>query len=78
MWRYPRAAVAAPSDRHIRIEHHGVLVALSHAADGCFRESAEGRSNASNWVVPGRYDNRLHKHHYRLDDVIPGGPLTRG
>lgn len=32
VWRYPRPAIAEPSDRHIRIEHHGVLVADTRAA----------------------------------------------
>lgn len=27
VWRYPRPAIAEPSDRRIRIEHRGVLVA---------------------------------------------------
>lgn len=32
VWRYPRPAIAEPSDRHIRIEHHVVLVADTRAA----------------------------------------------
>lgn len=32
VWRYPRPAIADPSDRHIRIEHRGVVVADTRAA----------------------------------------------
>ena len=32
VWRYPRPAIAEASDRHIRIEHRGVLVADTRAA----------------------------------------------
>jgi uncharacterized protein (DUF427 family) len=32
VWDYPRPAVAEPSDRHIRIEHRGLVVADTRAA----------------------------------------------
>ncbi|MBN2973029.1 DUF427 domain-containing protein [Roseomonas aeriglobus] len=32
VWRYPRPAIADPSNRHIRIEHRGVVVADTRAA----------------------------------------------
>ncbi|WP_026325639.1 DUF427 domain-containing protein [Sphingomonas sp. Mn802worker] len=32
VWHYPRPAVAEPSDRHLRIEHRGVVIADTHAA----------------------------------------------
>ena len=32
VWRYPRPAIAQPSNRHVRIEHRGVLVADTRAA----------------------------------------------
>lgn len=32
VWRYPRPAIAEPSDRRIRIEHCGILVADTRAA----------------------------------------------
>lgn len=32
MWRYPRPPIAEPSDRHVGIEHRGILVADSRAA----------------------------------------------
>lgn len=32
VWDYPRPAIAEPSDRHVRIEHRGVIVADSRAA----------------------------------------------
>jgi uncharacterized protein (DUF427 family) len=32
VWNYPRPAVAEPSSRHVRIEHHGVVVADARAA----------------------------------------------
>ncbi len=31
VWRYPRPAVAEPSDRHVRIEHRGIVVADTRA-----------------------------------------------
>ena len=32
VWRYPRPAIAAPSDRHVHIQHRGILVANTRAA----------------------------------------------
>jgi len=32
VWRYPRPAIAQPSDRLVRIEHRGVLIANTRAA----------------------------------------------
>ena len=32
VWAYPRPAIARPTDRHIRIEHRGIVVADSRAA----------------------------------------------
>lgn len=31
VWRFPRPAVAEPSDRHVRIEHRGIVVADSRS-----------------------------------------------
>lgn len=32
VWRYPRPAIAEPSDRHVRIVHRGVIVAETRRA----------------------------------------------
>ena len=32
VWAYPRPAIAEPSDRHVRIEHRGLVVADTRAA----------------------------------------------
>jgi uncharacterized protein (DUF427 family) len=32
VWRYPRPAIAEPSSRHVRIKHHGLVIADTHAS----------------------------------------------
>ena len=47
VWDYPRPAVAQPSSRGVRIEHHGVVVADTLAA---FRVLETGRPPS--WYLP--------------------------
>jgi len=47
VWRYPRPAIAEPSDRHVRIEHRGILVADTRAAVRTLETS-----HPPSWYVP--------------------------
>ena len=47
VWRFPRPAVAEPSERHVRIEHRGTLVADTMAAIRTLETS-----HPPNWYVP--------------------------
>jgi len=47
VWRFPRPAVAEPSDRQIRIEHRGVLVADTVSAVRTLETS-----HPPSWYVP--------------------------
>ena len=47
VWGYPRPAIAEPSDRHVRIEHRGVIVADSRAAVRTLETS-----HPPSWYIP--------------------------
>lgn len=47
VWRFPRPAIARPSDRHVRIEHCGVLVADTGTAVRTLETS-----HPPSWYVP--------------------------
>ena len=47
VWRYPRPAVAEPSDRRIRIEHRGILV-----AETCRAVRTLETSHPPSWYLP--------------------------
>lgn len=47
VWRYPRPAVAERSDRHVRIDHRGVLVADTRAAIRTLETS-----HPPSWYIP--------------------------
>ena len=47
VWRYPRPAIAEPSDRRIRIEHRNVLV-----ADTCNSVRTLETSHPPSWYLP--------------------------
>ena len=47
VWLYPRPAIAEPSDRHIRIEHRGVVVADTRTAVRTLETS-----HPPSWYVP--------------------------
>lgn len=47
VWRYPRPAIAVPSDRHVRIEHRGILIADTRAAVRTLESS-----HPPSWYLP--------------------------
>ncbi len=47
VWDYPRPAIAVPSDRHVRIEHRGVVVADSRSAIRTLETS-----HPPSWYIP--------------------------
>ena len=47
VWDYPRPAIAEPSDRHVRIVHHGVLIAESRAPVRTLETS-----HPPSWYIP--------------------------